>query len=792
MKKSAFVFTILPFFVALVVSCTNAPKTPEELVSFPLSAVRLTDSPFLHASKLNEAYVLAHDPDRLLAPFLMDAGLEPKAERYGNWENTGLDGHTGGHYLTSLALIIASSGNEEANKRLQYMIAELARCQEANGNGYVGGVPGGKAMWEDIAKGNIRAGNFSLNGKWVPWYNIHKLYAGLKDAYILAGNQQALEILIKLSDWTVELCSNLTDEQMQNMLVSEHGGMNEVFADVYDITGNEEYLELARRFSHHAILNPLLAKEDHLTGLHANTQIPKVVGFMRIAQVTNNVEWEDASDYFFETVVNNRSVSIGGNSTYEHFHPADDFTSMVESREGPETCNTYNMMKLARLLYLSKTDLKYMDFYERALYNHILGSQHPDHGGLVYFTSMRPQHYRVYSQPEVNFWCCVGSGIENHAKYGELIYAHDYDNLYVNLFIPSELNWKDKGLQIVQTTEFPEAETTKLTLNLEKSSRFSINIRYPNWVRIGQMQVKVNGKTVRGSANPGEYFSVHRNWTNGDVIEVHFPMHTYGEYLPDELPYMAVLHGPIVLAAATGQDGLDGLIADGSRMGHIAHGPLYARDDAPLLVIDDENWMEKVKPVEGDPLTFEISELVYPESSKGTKLIPFYRLHDSRYIVYWQTASSTEMEEMLQNLQIEEQAAMALEAITIDQVETGQQQPESDRNFQSENTEAGIHKNRHWRHATGWFSYDLKDPGNEAKTLRITYFGLDTGRTFDILINDRQLATVQLDGSRGDGFFEVDYHIPSDFIVSNKCTVKFKAHEGSIAGGIYHVRLLRE
>ncbi len=793
MQKTIFITSIITWMI--LTGCTEKQVQPANHPEiFPLSAVSLLESPFKHASELNTRYVMAHNPDRLLAPFLIDAGLEPKAPRYGNWENTGLDGHTGGHYLTSLALIVASQKNEAARQRLDYMVSELARCQEANGNGYVGGIPGGKAMWQEIANGQINAGNFSLNGKWVPLYNIHKLFAGLYDAWIYAGNQQALDVLIGLSNYFVDMCSHLTDEQVQKMLISEHGGMNEALANVYSITGDEKYLELAKRMSHQAILNPLLNQEDKLTGLHANTQIPKVIGFMRIAGLTSNTDWANASDFFWQTVVKNRSVAIGGNSTHEHFHPANDFSSMLETREGPETCNTYNMMKLSKLLYENSAGLQYIDFYERALYNHILGSQHPVHGGLVYFTPMRPQHYRVYSNPEQTFWCCVGSGIENHAKYGELIYAHDDNNVYVNLFIPSELNWEEKGVALTQTTHFPEEDKTTITLNVLQPQEFTLFVRHPAWNSQKPMQVKVNGKKVRGNSAPGQYYSITRKWKDGDVIDVQFSMHTYGEYFPDNSPYMALMHGPIVLAAATDTSNLTGIIANDSRMGHVAQGPLVSREEAPLLIIDNDNWSNQIKPVANEPLTFTLDELIYPASAKGLKLIPFYRLHDARYMIYWEAVSTEKLAERQAELKKREQEAMALEALTIDQIDTGQQQPESDHNIQFHNSETGVHRNRHWRHAAGWFSYELNDPAKEAKTLRVTYFGNDRGRNFDILVNKQLLATVQLDGSNGDAFFDVDYAIPSEILTKNqngKMELTFKAHDKSIAGGVFFIRLLR-
>ncbi|GAO30231.1 glycoside hydrolase family 127 protein [Geofilum rubicundum] len=795
MKKSFFTPIVFSILLQSLAGCNDkTTETSSSPQAFPLSAVKLLDSPFLHASKVNSEYVMAHDPDRLLAPFLIDAGLEPKAPRYGNWENTGLDGHTAGHYLTSLALMVASEDHEEARERLDYMIEELALCQAANGNGYVGGIPGGKAMWEEIAKGQINAGGFSLNGKWVPLYNIHKLFAGLYDAWFYTGHQQALDILTDLSDYFVEVCSQLTDEQMQQMLISEHGGMNDALANVYAVTNNPKHLELARRMSHHTLLNPLLEHKDQLTGMHANTQIPKVIGFMRIAELTGDSAWHSAAQFFWETVVKNRSVAIGGNSTHEYFHPADDFSSMIETREGPETCNTYNMMKLSKQLYHNSNDLQYIDYYERAMYNHILSSQHPTHGGLVYFTPMRPQHYRVYSNPEETFWCCVGSGIENHAKYGELIYAHDANNLYVNLFIPSEVRWEEKGLTLTQSTLFPENNQTLFTVNTTAPTQMTLFIRHPKWNDHKALSVTINGETVKAKSEPGTYLALNREWQNNDQVEVTLDTYTYGEYLPDESPYLALMHGPLVLAAPVGNEDTDGLIADDSRMGHIAHGKLISRKEAPVLITDDQNWSDQVLAIDGEALTFSTGDLLYPESARDLKLIPFYKIHDQRYILYWNTTSTEELALQQQLLKEQEEAAMALEAETIDRIDTGQQQPESDHNFQSEKSEAGIHQNRHWRHASGWFSYDLNDPQAEAAKLRITYFGGDANRSFDILLNDEVLAAVQLDGSKGNTFYEVDYTIPENIKALNqngKMKLTFKAHDNSIAGGVYFIRLMR-
>ncbi|MFT3739350.1 MAG: glycoside hydrolase family 127 protein [Breznakibacter sp.] len=763
-----------------------------QLKPFDLRDVKLGNSPFADAQTTSYRYVMAHDPDRLLAPFRREAGLEPKALSYGNWENTGLDGHVGGHYLTALAQIVATTGDKAATARLDYMLDELELCQKANGNGYIGGVPGSKEMWDDVAHGNLSVGSFSLNRKWVPLYNIHKTFSGLRDVYLLTGNGKARQMWIALTDWCVNLCANLTDEQIQDILRSEHGGMNEVLADAYAVTGNGTYLELARKFSHQTILQPLAKHEDKLNGMHANTQIPKVIGFERIGELAHDSVYHEAAKFFWETVTRQRSVAIGGNSVREHFHPSGDFTAMIEDREGPETCNTYNMLKLSKMLYLSSGDLRYIDFYERAMYNHILSSQHPGHGGLVYFTSMRPRHYRVYSKAEIAFWCCVGSGMENHSKYNELIYAHNDDDLYVNLFVPSTLTWKDKGLTLEQRSSLPSDDKVTFRLALPKPRRATIHFRYPQWVNAGELVLKINGKSVPVTALPGTYVSVVRKWKNNDRVELVLPMHTRAEFLPDGSKWAALVHGPFVLAAKSGIEDMPGLVADGSRMGHVAGGPLYSITEAPLLVVDPQNVDQLVVKTSSDG-KFRLTGGVYPDSENGLELEPFYHLHDARYQVYWQFTTADEVEAMKRQTAEKEVVRLALEARTIDFVAPGEQQPESDHRIQFEKSETGVHRDRHWRHAQGWFSYDMKQPHTKA-VLQLTFFGQDRNRRFNILVNNVVVMTVELDGSQGDTFFEKEIVLPAEVVgksADGKINVRFEALSGSIAGGIYGVRLLK-
>jgi len=785
-----FIQTIVGLLAAACLASSHAAAL------FPLSDVRLSAGPFQDAQQTDLRYILAMEPDRLLAPFLREAGLPVRQPSYGNWEETGLDGHMGGHYLSALAIMAAATGDPEVKRRLVYFVAELKRAQDANGNGYLGGIPGGGAAWQDVAKGVVKADNFSVNGKWVPWYNLHKVYAGLRDAWRYTGDEDARAMLVKLADWALLLTSHLTEEQMQAMLRAEHGGMNEVLADVAQMTGDARYMALALRFSHQAVLAPLARGQDALTGLHANTQIPKVIGYQRIGELTGRSDMRQAAAFFWQTVIDKRTVAIGGNSVKEHFHASEDFAPMVDEVEGPETCNTYNMLKLTGMLFAADPRGAYGDYYERALYNHILGSQHPDTGGFVYFTPMRPNHYRVYSQPQQAMWCCVGSGIESHAKYGEFIYAHDGDALLVNLFIASTLDWRGKGVRLSQSTRFPDSATTRLTIDaIPKGARFAVKIRYPAWVAPGKLAVRVNGRAVKVTATPGSYASIARAWRQGDRIDVTLPMTTTLEQMPDKSHYYAVLHGPIVLAAKTQPFANEKLnfLADGTRMGHIAAGPVCPLESAPTFVSDRAGFMDRFKPVPGKPLTFTAPGLVKGGAGSATVFIPFFRLHDARYMVYWPVSTPANLLQSRRAAGEQEAARLALDARTIDQVAPGEQQPESDHAFKGEGADAGINNGRHWRHATGWFSYELQDPNGEATTLRLTFSQADMGRQFDVLLDGELLEAVTLSGDDATAFYVHDIAIPRRAAGprAGKLVVRFQARAGSVAGGLYGLRLLR-
>ncbi|MCA9258822.1 MAG: glycoside hydrolase family 127 protein, partial [Planctomycetales bacterium] len=730
---------------------------------FDLSDVELLEGPFLHATKLNRDQLLSYDADRLLAPFLAEAGLEPKAKRYGNWESIGLDGHTAGHYLSALANAAATLDDDACRERIAYMVSEMARCQEAHGDGYVGGVPRSRELWSQIESGNVDASGFSLGNRWVPLYNLHKTFAGLRDAYVVAGNAQAKDVLVKLADWALHLVQNLSDDQLQGILATEHGGINETFADVAAITGDEKYVALAQRFCHRAIFDPLAAGEDKLNGLHANTQVPKVIGFQRIAALGGGEAYHRAAEFFWNAVVASRTIAFGGNSISEHFPAPHQSMRWIEHREGPETCNTYNMLRLTEQLFEANPTAKLADFYERALFNHILSTQHPEHGGYVYFTSARPRHYRVYSKAGEAFWCCVGSGMENHGKYGRFIYAHADDALYVNLFVASRLKWQSRGLRLIQKTRFPDESDSRLKFELERPTEFTLKIRHPAWVEPGELRVSVNGEAVSAESQPSSYIDVRREWKDGDEVSISTPMHPHAEPLPFLDDYVALLYGPIVLAAKSSTDDLVGLVAGSGRMDHVAGGPLKSLDEAPMLVADSNELTKLLRPVPGESLTFTLAGAIRPDTYDQLKLEPFFRLHDARYVLYWRTTTPEGYERVLAEMEAAEREQMALDRATVDRVAPGEQQPETEHNFQDDDSSAGIWQDRRFRHANGWFSYDLRAGDQKDLKLRATYFGSDR-RDFNILVNGSVLAEVRLQAPRPGEFFDVDYPIAPEML----------------------------
>ena len=765
---------------------------------FPLGDITLLDGPLKHARDLNVQVLLKYDCDRMLAPYRKEAGLQPRKPSYPNWD--GLDGHVGGHYLSALA-INAATGNEECRKRMEYMISELQLVLDANNqrpeawcHNYIGGVPNSAKMWTAFSKGDFGP----YFGTWAPFYNIHKMYAGLRDAWLYCGNEQAKNLFLKFCDWAVDITRDLNDEQMEKMLGNEHGGMNEVLADAYAITGEQKYLDCARRFSHRMLLVPLENGKDCLDNMHANTQIPKVIGYQRIAELAHDVQYHNASEYFWEIVTRQRSLALGGNSRREHFPTKENCIDYINDIDGPESCNTYNMLKLTEDLNRVKPNGMYGDFYETAMFNHILSAQHPQHGGYVYFTPARPRHYRNYSAPNEAMWCCVGTGMEDHGKYGQFVWTHDKgvkaenDALYVNLFVASELNWKDRKMVIRQQTAFPYAESSVVEVAKGKGT-FILKVRKPSWCE--NFTVKGVGFDADSYEENG-FVCMKRKWKKGDQVKISMPMHAYIKPMINVPQYVAIMYGPILLGMKTGTEDMRGLIADDSRFGQYAGGKKLALDEAPILLpkhLDD--IAKDLKPVPGKPLHFKLATRM--ENAIDGELQPFFEIHDSRYMMYWLAFGENDYKAYMQKLADEEKARQALEARTVDKVNPGEQQPETDHNMEADVTERGNTEGVFFRDARDghFFSYLMQTKGETNLSLQLKFWGQDEWRTseFDIYVNDKLLCSVNNSHRwRTTQFKTVDYAIPSEFVKGKKeIRVKFVAHKGKQVGQIYGVRLVK-
>lgn len=765
---------------------------------FPLGDITLLDGPLKHARDLNVQVLLKYDCDRMLAPYRKEAGLQPRKPSYPNWDE--LDGHVGGHYLSALA-INAATGNEECRKRMEYMISELQLVLDANNqrpeawcHNYIGGVPNSAKMWTAFSKGDFGP----YFGTWAPFYNIHKMYAGLRDAWLYCGNEQAKNLFLKFCDWAVDITRDLNDEQMEKMLGNEHGGMNEVLADAYAITGEQKYLDCARRFSHRMLLVPLENGKDCLDNMHANTQIPKVIGYQRIAELAHDVQYHNASEYFWEIVTRQRSLALGGNSRREHFPTKENCIDYINDIDGPESCNTYNMLKLTEDLNRVKPNGMYGDFYETAMFNHILSAQHPQHGGYVYFTSARPRHYRNYSAPNEAMWCCVGTGMEDHGKYGQFVWTHDKgvkaedDALYVNLFVASELNWKDRKMVIRQQTAFPYAETSVVEVAKGKGT-FILKVRKPSWCE--NFTVKGVGFDADSYEENG-FVCMKRKWKKGDQVKISMPMHAYIKPMINVPQYVAIMYGPILLGMKTGTEDMRSLIADDSRFGQYAGGKKLALDEAPILLpkhLDD--IAKNLKPVPGKPLHFKLA--THMENTIDGELQPFFEIHDSRYMMYWLALGENDYKAYMQKLADEEKARQALEARTVDKVNPGEQQPETDHRMETDDSNKGNTEGIFFRDAKDghYFSYLMQTKGETNLSLQLKFWGQDEWRTseFDIYVNDKLLCSVNNSHRwRTTQFKTVDYAIPSEFVKGKKeIRVKFVAHKGKQVGQIYGVRLVK-
>ena len=745
-------------------------KVQPKLKAFDLKDVRLRDGRFKHAMDADARWLLDIEPDRLLSRFREYAGLEPKGEIYGGWESGGLSGHSLGHYLTACSLMYQATGNPRFLDRVNYIVDELEEVQNANGGGFIAGLQDCKRIFAEVAAGDIRSAGFDLNGGWAPWYTQHKLFNGLRDAYLYCDNAKAKTVLVRLGDWAISVTENLSDEKFQEMMRCEFGGMNEAMADVYALTGDEKYLKLAQRFYHHAVLDPLAKKQDNLTGLHGNTQIPKIIGLERQYELTGDRGLHETAEFFWQTVVRERSYVIGGNTEGEYFHDKDRLSERLSDRTA-ETCNTYNMLKLTKMLYMMEPTAELADYYERALYNHILATQNPEDGMTTYMMPLRSGCAKGFSDPFNSFWCCTGTGMENHGKYGEFIYFHGDDGLCVNLFINSELNWADKGLKVTQETRYPEEQATRLTFNCRKPVRLNVIVRHPYWVG-GGFEIKVNDETVPDGSVAGSYAIVNREWSDDDILEVKLPMALRTEAFADNPHRVALMYGPIVLCAQTEFDA-----------------------EPRIIVSDLDKIPQGIRPASGMPLTFVGSESMFQTvsgESSSPRFIPLYAEYTKGFTVYWDAFSKAEWDRIKEKYMADLAKARALESRTTDFMQLGEMQPERDHNLEAVRSGAGEWVSRKFRRADarGWFSFDMKvDPKKPMELLAI-YSGTERCE-FEILIDEAPLTLQKLADNNPGEFIDITYPIPEKMTKGKQSVkVKFLPAGTSYVGRVFGCRMM--
>ncbi len=812
---------------------------------FNLEQVTLLDSPFKTAMDLNTKLLLEYDVDRLLTPFVRQAGLTAdSSSKYYNWQNLhpsfsnwglsswSLEGHVGGHYLSALALAYAAehdAGKRAALKeRLDYMLGVLDDCQKAYDKnssglkGFLGGQPINQ-VWTGLYGANLT--EFKKYGGWVPFYCEHKVLAGLRDAWLYSDSELAKTLYQKMCDWSVDVVGKLSDSQMQVVLGWEHGGMNETLADAYRLLGDKKYLDAAKKYSHLEMINGMQSvSKTFLDSKHANTQVPKYIGFERIYQeelrdgnVTSET-YRKAAHNFWEDVATNRTVCIGGNSVSEHFLPAAKSSEYITNLDGPESCNSNNMLKLSEDLFDETHDAQYADFYEATMWNHILSTQDPQTGGYVYFTTLRPQGYRVYSQVNQAMWCCVGTGMENHSKYGHFVYTHTEDNkvLYVNLFTASKL--EDEHFGLTQETVFPYSQTTKITI--DKAGTFDMMLRHPHWAGEGYA-VKVNGQAVDAAVTVGKasFVKVSRSWNVGDVVEVTLPMQLRYENCPNYTDYIAFKYGPILLAAQTtatsGEEAentglqyeqLQNEYAGEGRMDH-APGSVAKRlslSSSPLLIGKREDVLKRIATTD-TPCHFTIDASDAQNKGRWGKLqlVPFYTIHHARYNCYWyqQTAENYAASDMGRADAMEE----ALVARTIDFVATGEQQSEAGHDVaHSDDSSTGSYQGEYYRDAKkgGYMEYTLSNTSGKTDSISVMcrFTTADKGRVWTIRIDGEELATLTVPATHkladDNGFYNVEFEIPAamlknpDGTPKEKIVFRLEASGNTMAPGLYYLRLL--
>ncbi len=762
--------------LALPAAAQSGAGLPAKARPFPLSAVRLRPSDFSRAVEVNRAYLMRLSPDRLLHNFHKFAGITPKAPVYGGWESDTIAGHTLGHYLSALALTHAQTGCAECATRAAYIIGELAKCQAANGDGYVAGftrkrkdgtVVDGKEIFPEIMRGDIRSAGFDLNGCWVPYYNWHKLYTGLFDVIDHIGpSEQAMAIATGLGGYIDKVFAALNDEQVQKLLACEYGGLNESFAELHARTGDARWLRLAERIYDKRNLDPLTQRQDQLANFHANTQVPKLIGLARLHEITGKPEQATAARFFWEQVTRHHSYVIGGNADREYFSAPDTIAQHI-TEQTCEHCNTYNMLKLTRHLYGWQPDGALFDFYERAHLNHVMAQQEPVNGGFTYMTPLMTGTKRDFSARDgEEFWCCVGTGMESHAKHGESIFWTGDDALIVNLYIPADATWKERSATLGLETAYPFAGEATLTFaTLGKTGTFPVALRVPGWAK--GREVLVNGKPA-DAASAGGYAIVTRRWKAGDTVTIRLPLDLRLESAPGDAQTIAVLRGPLVLAADLGR-------ADGE----------WDKPD-PAMVGDD--LLATFSPVAAEEAQYATTGLIRPAD---LTFVPFYRQYDRRSAVYFKRFTDAQWKVQEAAFLAEQARQKDLAARSVDVMHLGEMQPERDHALTSEISYPLVYRGRNGRDARtgGFFEFAMAvKPG--PLILQATYWGDERKRSFDILIDNQRVATQTLEADKPGSFFDVDYPVPQALTKGKtRVKVRFVPHDGNSAGPVFGVRM---
>jgi DUF1680 family protein len=764
------VLTLLAFNVGVAQPPGNV-KPPAERVKnvirlkaepFPLSSVQLLPGPFKEAQERNHAYLLSLDPDRLLYNFRVNAGLPSTAEPLGGWEAPGVElrGHFTGHFLSASALAFAATGDNRLKTRADKVVAEIAKCQQRLGpTGYLSAFP--EEFLDRVETGKR---------VWAPWYTLHKIMAGLLDMYLYCGNSQALDVLTRMAGWVNQRAGRLDEVHMQTMLKVEHGGMNEVLRNLSAVTGNREFLNLAERFDHKAFLSPLAHHRDELKGLHANTNIPKVIGAARAYELTGDTSAYEAAMFFWNQIVQKRSYCTGGTGNYEHWRSDPNQLARELSVESHENCCTYNMLRLTEHIFSWSADPRAADYFERALFNGILPTQNPDDGaGLMYYVPMVSGMFKMFGQPDSSYWCCTGTGIESFAKLANGIYFHDDDAVFINLFVPSVLQWGEKGFTLRQETRFPDEEGTTLLVQAAPQFPLTLYVRIPYWVRAGEVTLSVNGVQFGGTTTPSSYLRVNQRWERGDRLEIHLPMRLHLSYIPDDHSMAAIMYGPLVLVGELGHEGMTDAMQNGFNTCDVdreySDGPAL---QAPYLAIPSDDVSSWVKPVPEKSLTFRTVSEGRPHE---VTLVPFHRLFGQRYVVYWNLISEV-------GWKIFEEMPLSLPEGIIDRTEVGEARSDRRHNFQIYRPDTGSSGGHRWVQSAYWIRYDLDVTPSQPAKLKCTYSGDDRECSFDVLIDGLLLKSETLAPAGADAFQETMYTIPPEFVrEKHRIAVKLRARD---------------